>query len=206
MCEAFAEACYKGHLEVAKWLLTLEGMDPCARECQAFVFACAHDHLDAAKWLLTLEGMDPCAQTCRAFVVACMHGHLGVAKWLLALPGTDPCAQNCRAFRYACILGHLGTTKWLLSLPDVCGGLKRLNVGDSDAVFHKKTINLRNKVIRESIIDKRRSHFATAKLFIREVTAVPEEVCLKVLWAAYGDGDIEIIGVSERAFNDILIK
>jgi hypothetical protein len=36
------------------------------------------------------------------------------------------------------------------------------------------------------------------------VVALPEDLCLKILFAACGDGDIGLIGVSEREFNNNL--
>ena len=201
----FIEACAQGDLDEAKRLAVLEGMDPCAENYCAFIWTCINGHLDVAKWLMTLPGMDPCAEECEAFRSACMYGHHGVAKWLMTFPGMDPCAENCQAFTQACLNGNLDTAKWLLSLPELCDGLKRLNAGNNHAVFHKEPTGIDRRIL-EVLIGRRRCNFATAKLFIREVVALPEEVCLKVLWAACGDGDIGLIGASEREFNLNLIK
>ena len=95
--------------------------------------------------------------------------------------------------------------RWLLTLPELCEGLKRVNAVAYHAIFHKKSANEIKEGIREAFEEKRRSHFVVAKLFIREVLALPEKVCLKILWTACGDGDIVPVGTSEINFNTNLI-
>ena len=205
-CQAFVLACANGRLDIAKWLMTFEGMDPCAQDCEAFIRACRHGRLDIAKWLMTFEGMDPGAQNCQAFVWACWSNCLEMAKWLLTLEDMDPCVWDYEVFEYAYYNDHPDILKLLLSLPGLCEELKRLDATEDHAIFHKKSSDNFDKGIRALLIDKRRSNFATAKLFIREVVALPEELCLKILWTACGDGDIAPIGTAERKFNDNLIS
>jgi hypothetical protein len=74
-----------GHLETAKWVLTLGGVDVHAKNDFAFRRACMNGHLETAKWVLTLGGVDVHAENDYAFRGSCMNGHLETAKWVLAL-------------------------------------------------------------------------------------------------------------------------
>jgi hypothetical protein len=56
--EAFRGACANGHLETAKWLLTLGGVNVHAINDDAFRYACGRGHLEIAKWLYTLGGVN----------------------------------------------------------------------------------------------------------------------------------------------------
>jgi ankyrin repeat protein len=116
---AFQWACIYGHLEVAKWLLTVDKkVDVRAREDAPFRTACSNGHLEVAKWLLSLDkGVDVRAWRDWAFQWACYNGHLEVAKWLLSLgKGVDVRACDDEAFRWACYNGHLEVVEWLRSL------------------------------------------------------------------------------------------
>ena len=85
--EAFQWACKNGHLEVAKWLLSVK------------------------------PDINISAEDEEAFRVACYHGHLEVAKWLLSVkPDINISVKNEYAFRYVCIRGYLEIAKWIQSL------------------------------------------------------------------------------------------
>ena len=81
---AFQWECRNGHLEVAKWIWSLDGVDHTKDEW-AFRWACMNGHLETAKWIWSLGGVDYHALDEYAFRYACYYGHLDVAKWLFFL-------------------------------------------------------------------------------------------------------------------------
>ena len=53
---AFRWACESGHLEVAKWLLSVKpDINISAQNEEAFSYACKKGHLEFAKWLLQMK-------------------------------------------------------------------------------------------------------------------------------------------------------
>lgn len=117
--EIFTRACMNGHLELAKWLLTVNPHTNISiYEEEAFGVACQYGHLEVAKWLLLVKpdiNVSACDEY--AFRCACENGHLVVAKWLLSIkPNIDISACDERAFRWACQRGHLEVAQWLISV------------------------------------------------------------------------------------------
>jgi hypothetical protein len=125
---AFRYACYYGHLNVVKFLPTLEpshgSIDIHAGNEYAFQIACKNGHLDVVKFLLTLEPdhgrIDIHADDELAFRFACHYGRLDVVKFLLTLEPDhgriDIHADNEYAFRIACNNGYFDIVKFLLTL------------------------------------------------------------------------------------------
>ena len=128
---AFRWACQNGHLDVVKYLISLEpdhdriNIHACDEE--AFRWACQFGNLDVVKYLISLEPdhnrIDIHAENEHAFLFACLNGHLDVVKYLISLEPDhghiDIHAYGGHAFRWACENGHLPIVKYLLSLePD----------------------------------------------------------------------------------------
>jgi ankyrin repeat protein len=128
---AFRYACRNGHLDIVKFLLTLEPdhvrIDIHTYDEHAFLYACRNGHLDVVKFLLTLEPyygrIDIHIMDEEAFRWACYNGHLDIVKFLLTLEPDhgriDIHACGEWAFLLACQNGHLDVVKYLISLePD----------------------------------------------------------------------------------------
>lgn len=86
---AFRYSCYGGHLEIAKWLYSL-------------------DHT------INIHSNNE-----YAFRWSCLCGYFKIAKWLYSLDGKiNIHAMNEYAFRHSCAYNHLETSKWLVSICD----------------------------------------------------------------------------------------
>jgi ankyrin repeat protein len=90
---AFRWACRNGHLNVAKWLLSIEpSIDVRRFGDAAFRSACYNGHLRVAKWLLSIEPLiDIRAYKNSTFNWACKYGQFRVAKWLQRIA---PASEN----------------------------------------------------------------------------------------------------------------
>jgi diacylglycerol kinase len=67
----FLNARQTGHLEIAKWLYSLGGVDIHAENEDAFRNACLNGYLEIAKWLYSFGGVDIHAKNEYAFRITC---------------------------------------------------------------------------------------------------------------------------------------
>lgn len=137
---AFQLACRNGHLEVAKWLVSLnQGIDVHARQNWAFTTSCFNNRLEVCKWLRSLDKGIYKQIPANAFVHVCENGHLDVAKWLLSLDegddATNAHAKISVAFQNCCCDGRLEVAKWLWSLKT------NITVSTRDDAFRRSCAN-----------------------------------------------------------------
>ena len=122
----FFQACERGHLNVARWLMEnhLIGMtrydqnkivEKCCWE------ACAHGHLKMAMWLWDL--MDLCNYSLnkndynRAFLGAIQNNHFQAVQWMLNLGlRLDHRACNDKPFVFACLTGNIHMVKLIWNI------------------------------------------------------------------------------------------
>lgn len=81
---AFMKACRYGHLEVAMWLLRLQGFNPHEDEDYAHRWAVANGHVHVSQWLRKLGGVDIHARNDWAIRAAVDNGQLVSARNLLS--------------------------------------------------------------------------------------------------------------------------
>jgi ankyrin repeat protein len=125
---AFRLTCINGHLNIVKFLISLEPeygrIDIHARDENAFRWSCYNGHLSIVQFLLTLQpeygriNIHTCDEF--AFRSACQYGRLDIVKYLVSLQPEygriNIHAENERAFQLACVYGHPQIVKLLLSL------------------------------------------------------------------------------------------
>jgi hypothetical protein len=120
----FNNACAKGHLELAQWLLQVSGergQDIPISDTN-FFWACAGGHLEVAQWLLQLNpNINISCMNEYPFRIACDKGYLELAQWLYQVSkerGQDinVSTQDNEAFYFACLNRHLEVAQWLASL------------------------------------------------------------------------------------------
>ena len=115
----FENACIKGHLHVAKWLLSK--YPHITNSETTFRDSCANGHLEVAQWIYSLPHGDFDLSDHRylyhALFWACMNGHLEVAKWLHSLNEELDISSKKEYFLVnVCGQGTLDVVKWLLSV------------------------------------------------------------------------------------------
>ena len=123
---AFREACYFGHLEVVKYLISLNmNINIHADNEDAFRYACFNGYLELVKYLISLNkgikylnledrNINIHAENEDAFRFACCNGHLEVVKYLISLnENINIHAYNEYAFQIACRNSHLNIVRYL---------------------------------------------------------------------------------------------
>jgi ankyrin repeat protein len=78
---AFRKACMNGHIEIARWLVSLGGVDIHEEYDDAFRMACRNGHMEIARWLVSLGGVD-----IHAADSAFRCSNRQIVEWLHTLP------------------------------------------------------------------------------------------------------------------------
>jgi hypothetical protein len=98
--QQFTEACYCGHIDIAKRLAHDHHIDHFSYKF-GFVGACNNGHIEIAKWLVQDHQVDIHANDEYIFQTACSYGHIEIAKWLVQNHQVDVQADDNLAFKWA---------------------------------------------------------------------------------------------------------
>lgn len=137
--ECFKYVCCNNHLEITKFLLSLEETlgKFNIRIHQNYIFeeCCAKNHLEIAKLLISLEQthgkIDIHSHNDHAFRSSCHNNNLEMAQWLYSLDNNFNISLQ-HEFGYACRNNQLDFAKWLYSIDT------NINIReDDDYIFHE---------------------------------------------------------------------
>ena len=96
-------ACTIGHLEMAKWCVSIGATD----FNYAMKYACSNGHLEVAKWCASVGATN----FNWGMRNACENGQIEIAKWCASVGAIDFDGAMCSA----CRGGHLDVAKWCVS-------------------------------------------------------------------------------------------
>ena len=77
----FADVCFMGHIEVAKWLYKLNALYVKEKHLEIFRYTCYEGQLEVAQWLHSIYPINLQFEK-SIFEGSCYHGKLDVAQWL----------------------------------------------------------------------------------------------------------------------------
>ena len=156
-------ACERGHLNVAKYLIEEQHIDPSSKSADdqtPLHSACLMGHLGLAKYLIEKQKCNPACkgndgQTPLHF--ACERGHLNVAKYLIDEQHIDlysKSADGRTPLHSACLMGHLGLAKYLIE-KQKCDPACKQNDGQTPLHFacERGHLNVAKYLIEEQHID-----------------------------------------------------
>jgi hypothetical protein len=135
----FRKACFNRHIDIAKWLMTLDDK-PIIRDNNDEVFrhVCSNGYIEVAQWLMTLNDKPNIrVNNDEVFRHVCSNGYIEVAQWLLTFKN-KPNIHSCHdeAFKVACKNGHIEVVKWLYNLDN------KFNISDNNCeAFRYACIN-----------------------------------------------------------------
>lgn len=114
---AFYISCERGHMEIAKWLFSIDkNIDIHFFGDYCFQVCCYNGYLECAKWLHSLENMDLFNNQFNIFEECCKYGNIDIAKWLYSINNNLFITSKKKVFITACSNGHTKLAKWLYSL------------------------------------------------------------------------------------------
>lgn len=111
----FYNACWNGHIELAKWIYSLGGVDIHVNNDTCFLGACYYNKLEMAKWLVSI-GANITTNNYEAFRHACFKEHYDIMQWLIDI-GIDmnkiDNTISITPISHACHFNKLQLIKWL---------------------------------------------------------------------------------------------
>lgn len=120
---AFYTSCIHTHLDIAKWLYSLD-CNKCNTCFNQFIlyticdglFSIEDNIMNMVIWLDTLN--NPCLKSnySSGYIAACKKGYLKLSKWFYNTNLIDINYLDSIAFIYSCKFGHIDVAKWLLSI------------------------------------------------------------------------------------------
>jgi ankyrin repeat protein len=115
----FCSVCENGHLDVAKWLLTVNNkIDISHNSNYSFCYACYNGHFEIVKWLYEInQNIDISINDEFSFSFSCVNGHFEISKWLYEKKNDiNISIDNDFTFCQCCKNGHFEIVKWLLEI------------------------------------------------------------------------------------------
>lgn len=111
-------ACIKGHLEIVKWMFTLENKPNI--NSNVVIKTCYHGKLNIIQYLYSIDNNIILNNIDMSFHESCIQGHLELAKWLYNSFDIKPNIHLNRdkAFILSCFFNKIDIVKWLLSICD----------------------------------------------------------------------------------------
>lgn len=117
--EAFENACFEGHLDLAQWLLSVKpDIRISTKEEWLFKIVCMKCYFHVAQWLLSVEpNINISEGNNYLFYDACTRNQLDVVQWLYSVkPDMDITLGNHDSFKNACLMNNIAVAQWLQSL------------------------------------------------------------------------------------------
>ena len=124
---AFGISCEKGHIEIAKWIYSLNTIK-LDDIISSLGYSCVKGHLEIVKWLYSLYMTNERVKTKvnkknidinRIIEVCCINGHLEIINWFYSIyesNGLENTIYINNSFMISCENNHLDVAKWIYPL------------------------------------------------------------------------------------------
>lgn len=111
---SLAIAAEYGQLEIAQWLITLDGVN--SHDELPIIMASMNGHLHVLQWLFTHPNFNIGGDDFKGFILACANGHIDVVKFYLSDEDIDDYFD--KAYKAAAKHGHLEIIDLLVKSTD----------------------------------------------------------------------------------------